>query len=147
MKISTKVQYASRALLDIAMQKGDEPVQLKDIAERQQMPLPYLEQIVKPLISAGFIKSVRGPHGGVYLAKEPGEVKLTEIVEAIEGPVSLVKCLSNAQNCALSGACVTQEVWSDVQKAIDGVLESITLKDLVKRHKEKAKTLSSMYYI
>lgn len=147
MKISNKVQYATRALLDVAVQKGTELIPLKEIAARQQIPLPYLEQIVSPLSRAGIIKSTRGPRGGIILARPPEQIKLSDIVEAIEGPISLVKCLANSESCLRSGACVSQDVWRDIQSAIDGLLESITLKNLVQRQRKMERTQPAMYNI
>ncbi len=147
MKISTKVQYATRALLDIALNQDNKPVHLKDIAERQQISLPYLEHIANRLASAGITRSIRGPRGGVSLARPAENIKISEIIRAIEGPLSLVKCLGSAEECSRSGACGTQDIWSDVQKAIEDILESATLKDLVERQKEKARTPATMYNI
>lgn len=147
MKISTKVQYATRALLDVALQKGTESVPLKEIANRQEIPLSYLEQIVSPLGRAGIIKSTRGPRGGILLAKLPEQIKLSDIVRAIEGPVSLVKCLAHSESYLHSGACATQDAWGEVQAAIDGVLESITLKNLVQRQRKMERTPPAMYNI
>ncbi len=147
MKISTRVQYATRALLDMAVNQDEKPVQLKDIAGRQQISLPYLEHITNRLANAGIIRSVRGPRGGVSLARSPENIKISEIMRAIEGPMSLVKCLGSTDDCSRSGACVTQNIWSDVQKAIEDVLESTTLKDLVERQKEMTRSPATMYNI
>ena len=146
MKLSTRTRYGFRALVDLAICSTGQPVQLKEIAERQQISLSYLEHLVTPLISAGFLKSVRGARGGVLLAKPPEQIRLNEVLEVLEGPLAPVDCLKDSQ-CARSGLCATQELWDQVRKAMEGVLESTTLQDLVERQKSKNGSESHMYYI
>ena len=147
MKLSTRTRYGTRALLELALHEGEGPVFLKDIARRQQISLPYLEHLVTPLISGGIIRSTKGPKGGVKLARKPEEIKLIEITQLLEGSVAPVECIEHPEVCTRSELCVTREVWSKLKDAMDGVLESTTLQDLVERQKKKGHPETSMYYI
>ena len=147
MRLSTRGQYGTRALLDLALHQGEEPVLLRDIAKRQQISLSYLEHLITPLITGGIIRSTKGPRGGVSLAKTPEEIKLSEVIQLLEGSVAPVECVKNPGICNRSEFCVTRDVWGELKKAIDGVLESTTLQDLVERHKEKEQFKQAMYYI
>ena len=137
MKLSTRARYGTKALLELALHWGKEPVLLKDIAQRQQIPLPYLEHLIAPLVQAGIVKSARGTRGGVSLLKPPEEVKLSEVIQLLEGSIALVECVNNPKAYPRSDFCVTRDIWSEVKKAIDGVLESMSLQDLVERQRQK----------
>ncbi len=147
MRLSTRTRYGTRALLDLAMHsQGNLPIPLKDIAERQGFSLNYLEHIILNLSSAGIINSVRGVNGGISLAKPARDITLKEIVEVLEGSIKLVDCLKNSSVCSREGSCVTQDMWNQVGKAMDGVLVSTTLQDLVDRETSKIPK-PDMYYI
>lgn len=137
MKLSTKGQYGTRALLDLALHETDEPVPLKDIAQRQQIPLQYLEHLITPLITAGIIRSIRGARGGIMLAKTPGEIRLREVIQALEGSIAPTECLNNPGICDRSSSCVTRDVWEEMKNAMEGVLSATTLRDLADRHRKK----------
>ena len=147
MKLSVRGQYGTRALLDLALHGGQGPVLLKDIAQRQQISLSYLEHVITPLIAGGIVRSTRGPRGGVSLAKPPLEIRLDEVIQILEGSMAPVECVSNPEICERSEFCVTRDVWDELKKAMDGVLESITLQDLVERQKSKKRPEEAMYYI
>ena len=147
MKISTKGRYGTRALLDVALHQDDSPVQLKVIAQRQQISLHYLEHIVAPLIAAGLLRSTRGAYGGVSLGKPPQEIVLSEVIQVLEGSITPVECVDDPNVCSRADICATRDVWTEVKKAMAGVLESVTLQDLVERQKDKQKLVSAMYYI
>ena len=147
MKLSTRARYGTRALLDLALHQSNELVQLKDIALRQNISLHYLEHLITPLIGAGILRSVRGARGGVQLVKHPSEVKLSEVIQLLEGSITPVECVDNPESCPRSNLCVVRDVWSDLKKAVGGVLESTTLQDLVDRQKEKAQVEPAMYYV
>ncbi len=147
MKISTRGQYGTRALLDLALQGGNGPVLLKDIAQRQQISLSYLEHVVTPLIAGGILRSTRGPRGGDSLAKPNAEIRLDDVIQLLEGSITPVECVSNPKVCERSEFCVTRDVWDELKQAMDGVLESITLQDLVERQKSKKQPDEAMYYI
>lgn len=144
MKLSTKGRYGTRALMDIALHREEGPVPLRDIAEREQISLPYLEHLIAPLIEGGIIRSARGIGGGVSLIKSPQEIRLSEVIGLLEGSLALVKCVDNPKACNRSEFCVTRDIWRELKAAMDGVLESTTLQDLVERQKGKGQP---MYYI
>ena len=147
MKLSTRARYGMRALMDLTLHSTGQPVQLKDIAERQKISLSYLEHLVIPLISAGIVKSVRGAHGGIMLAKPPEDVRLKQILEVLEGPLAPVDCLRDAHSCPRSGLCATQDVWDEMRTAMEKILEAKTLRDLANNQKSKEKNPAAMYYI
>ena len=147
MRLSTRGQYGTRALLELALHWGEEPVPLKGIAQRQQIPLQYLEHLITPLIAAGVVRSTRGARGGVSLVKPPQEVRLSEVIQLLEGSSAPVKCVNDPKSCARYELCVTRDTWSELKRAIDGVLESTTLQNLVERQKIKEQTEKAMYYI
>lgn len=147
MKISTKGRYATRAMLDLALHYNQTPVLLKDISARQGISLRYLEQIVSPLLAAKLISSTRGPKGGISLAKSPQKIKLLDIIEVLEGPVVPVECVNNPGICTHASSCVTRDIWTDLAKAMHGVLESTTLQDLVDRQNSKDNGKELLYNI
>jgi len=147
MKLSTRARYGTRALLDLALHSGEGPVLLKDIAQRQQISSMYLEHLITPLVAAGIIRSIRGARGGVWLAKPPQEIKLLEVVRLLEGSLALVECVNDPKCCPRSGFCVTRDIWGELKQAMNGVLESTTLQDLVERQKRKEQSTEVMYYI
>jgi Rrf2 family protein len=147
MKISTRGRYATRAMLDLALHDGKEPVLLKDISARQGISLRYLEQIVTTLVAARLVTSVRGPHGGIRLARPPQEIRLLDIVQVLEGPVAPVECVENPCVCTRAPSCVTRDVWNDLARAMLGVLGSTTLQDLVERQRDKVPQKELLYDI
>lgn len=147
MKLSTRARYGTRALLDVALHHSEGPVLLRDIARRQEISLPYLEHLIAPLIVAGIVRSTRGARGGISLLKPPSEIKLSEVLDSLEGSIALVECLNDPKVCSRSGSCATRDVWGELKKAMNGVLVSLTLQDLVERQKKKEQSGKSMYYI
>jgi Rrf2 family transcriptional regulator, cysteine metabolism repressor len=147
MKLSTKGRYGTRALVELARRYGEGPVLLKDIAEQQQVSLQYLHHIVNSLVSAGLLKSTRGVGGGVWLARPPSEIKLSEVINVLEGETSPVRCVEDPETCKRSCTCAVRDVWTDIKVAVDGVLDSITLKDMVNRQKSKESGGDGVYYI
>ncbi len=147
MKLSTRGQYGTRALLDLALHRDEEPILLKVIAQRQEISLSYLEHLITPLITGGIVRSTRGAKGGVSLVKTPEEIRLSEVIQLLEGSIAPAECVNNPAVCTRSELCVTRDVWGELKQAIDGVLESTTLQDLVERHKRKERPGEIMYYI
>jgi Rrf2 family cysteine metabolism transcriptional repressor len=147
MKLSTRGRYGLRALLDLAVHQGEGMVLLKDIARRQEVSLPYLEHLITPLIAGGLVKSTRGARGGVLLLKPPAEVKLTEVVQLLEGSIAPVDCVNDPRVCSRSASCVTRDIWMQITDAIIQVLDSTTLQDLVERQRQKEQTETGMYNI
>ena len=137
MKLSTRSRYGTRALVDIALNSSGKPVQLKDIAKRQEISTLYLEHIIMPLIAAGIVRSTRGAGGGVWLARPPEDIKLSEVISILEGSVALVECVDDPNYCPRHDFCVTIEVWRELKAAMNKVLEGKTVADLVERQKKK----------
>lgn len=139
MKISTKGRYALRTLIDLAQHSDQGLVALKDIAGRQEISQKYLEQIVTQMSKAGFLKGVRGPQGGYRLARDPKDVNVAEILEAIEGSLAPVTCLGNETNeCDRCGDCPTLELWTGLYECVMNYLMSITLQELVDKANKAA---------
>ncbi len=130
MWVSTKAQYGMRALVEVAL-SGDEPVSLKTVAKRQDLSQQYLEQIFGALRRAGIVESVRGAHGGYRLARPEHEIASLEVVQLLEGSVAPVACLDDSDSCSHVGACSTESLWRDVDRAVRRVLSTTTLGDLV----------------
>ena len=147
MKLSTRGRYGTRALLELAIHYREGMVPLKDIAQRQQISLRYLEHLITPLVTAGIVLSIRGPRGGVWLARSPQEIKLSEVIGLLEGSIAPVECVNDPKYCSRSDFCVTRDIWGELKKVMNGVLESTTLQDLVERHKKKEQSETIMYYI
>ena len=108
MKLSTRSRYGTRMMLDLAQHYGESPVQIGEIARRQDISVKYLEQLIIPLKKAKYIKSIRGPKGGHVLAKPPEEITVGEIVELLEGGINLSDCIENPETCARSNICLTR---------------------------------------
>ena len=99
MIISTKIRYGARAMLELASHFGEGPIELREIARKENISQKYLEQVIHPLRAAGLVKSVRGSKGGYALAKPPSEIYLNDLVDILEGPIHLVECLRNSKVC------------------------------------------------
>jgi Rrf2 family protein len=137
MRISTKIRYGTRAMLELASHYGEGPIELKEIAKKESISLKYLEQVIIPFRSAGLIKSVRGSKGGYSLAKPPSEIFLNDLVEILEGPINLTECLGDPKVCQKSASCVTRDIWKEVSEAIYRIFHSITLEEMVNRKRER----------
>ena len=142
MNISTKGRYAVRAMLDLALQPTGEPTLIKDISKRQEISDLYLEQLFNRLKTAGLLRSIRGPKGGFMLNKPAVEIKLIDILEAMEGPIAPVDCVDNAALCARADACITRDIWAEMKKVMVEMLESTTLEDLAKQESEKSSRIN-----
>lgn len=142
MKLSTRVTYGIRAILELALVSGDRPLRSKDLADRQEIPIKYLEQLMSILKSAGLVKSIRGPKGGYKLSRSASQIRLDEVFCALEGPVEMVECLGDESVCERYGDCVVREFWSDVENAVVGALESYMLQDLVDKAEKKKSTVN-----
>jgi len=128
-KVSTRGDYAARALLSLALHGSDEPTSVKEIAERTNLPQPYLEQILLAAKGAGLVRSKRGVGGGYVLARPADEITLAEILAAVDGPLTTL--VTEHDHC--EGHCVLQEVWVGVSEEMRQVLERVTLAELVER--------------
>ena len=138
MKISTKGRYALRLMLDLATYNTGEPVSIKDIAKRQQISEKYLEQIIALLNKAGFVRSIRGAQGGYMLKKEPKDYTVGMILRQTEGDLAPVSCVGDeGMECDRRAECVTVRIYEKINDAINGVVASITLADLLEWQAEK----------
>lgn len=147
MKMSTKGQYGTRALVDLAQHYGRGPVLVKDIARRQGISQHYLEHLFIRMIAAGLLKSTRGAKGGFSLAKPPEQIKVSEVIELMEGSLAPVSCVDDPKACSRAASCVMHDVWSEVKDAMSQVLESTTLQNLVERQRRKEQGQAAMYHI
>jgi Rrf2 family transcriptional regulator, cysteine metabolism repressor len=134
-------------MVDLAIHEGEGLVPLKDIARRQEISLSYLERLTGPLVAAGLLKSARGARGGVMLARSASQIRISEVIRALEGSIAPVECISNPSQCGRAAFCASRDVWSGLMEAMVQVLESTTLRDLVERQNEKGQAESGMYWI
>ncbi len=142
MKLSTRTRYGIRAVLELAQNYGHGPLQLRTIAARQELSVKYLEQLMAILKSAGIVRSIRGAKGGYVLAKGPGEIKVSQCFDCLEGHVITTECIADDNYCSRMDFCVARGLWVQVQNAVMDVLESMTLKDLLDKAKKKGETLN-----
>lgn len=135
MKLSTKGRYAVMAMVDLAMFGRGRPVPLSDVAERQEISVPYLEQLFAKLRRHGLVKSVRGPGGGYTLGHMPEEMRISDIVRAVDETLKQTRCSTgSATGCSGSrGRCVTHDLWEELGNQIHLFLSSVTLADVVAR--------------
>ncbi len=147
MKLSTRTRYGVRALVDLAIHSDGSPVQLREIAEREEISEKYLEHLMSLLKSSGFVRSIRGSKGGYLLARDAREINLREVVDVLEGSLAPVECVTDARVCDRADSCVTRDVWGEIQDVMNEVLESITLQELCRRKKDKEQSSTGMYYI
>ncbi|MDD2403029.1 MAG: Rrf2 family transcriptional regulator [Victivallaceae bacterium] len=131
MKISTKGRYGLRIMLDLALHQGKSKRLIRDISKSQNIPQKYLGRLIISLREAGFVHSVRGVNGGLQLARLPESLTALDIVEAMEGPLSIVDCVTGADKCDNIGQCATREIWERVNSEIRKSLASVTLKDIM----------------
>ncbi len=134
MKVSTKGDYGIRALIELAHHFGEvRPTQSGEIAARQNIPESYLEQLLTTLRRAGFIRSVRGPQGGHTLIRDPRDLRVSEVIVALEGSILPIDCLDDSSACSRSGGCAQRDMWQAVRDAILSVLDNTTISDLAER--------------
>ncbi|MGH7705469.1 MAG: RrF2 family transcriptional regulator [Candidatus Dormibacteria bacterium] len=134
MRISSRAHYGLRMMTELAKAHGGPPLSLAEIARREVMPLPYLEQLVAPLRRAGLVEGMRGLHGGYRLARSPQKVTVLEIVELMEGPVAPVECLAEdykSGTCSREPDCLSRPLWSRLQLALKQVLGGTSLADML----------------
>ena len=138
MKISTKGRYALRLMMDLAENNTGSPISLKDVAKRQDISDKYLEQIISILNKAGYVRSVRGAQGGYMLKMEPQNYTVGMILRQTEGSLAPVACIEDDEIvCDSQPQCVTSIVYKKINDAISGVVDNITLQDLVDWQNEK----------
>ncbi len=134
MKLSTKGRYAVMAMADLAVNGSGEPVNLAAIAARQNISIDYLEQLFLKLRRSGLVESTRGPGGGYTLAKDSEEIRISDIVRAVDEPLVVTRCQGDAiEGCVAGRQCLTHDLWSALGRQIQGFLSAITLGDVVNR--------------
>jgi Rrf2 family iron-sulfur cluster assembly transcriptional regulator len=135
MKLSTRSRYGTRMMLDMAQHYDKGPTQIGAIAERQDISVKYLEQLIIPLKQAKYVQSVRGPKGGHMLAKPPDEITVGEIVDVLEGGIHLTHCVENPDVCEKSKDCLTRTLWEEATQAVYDKLGAVTLSEMIRSSK------------
>ncbi|NLP29350.1 MAG: Rrf2 family transcriptional regulator [Clostridia bacterium] len=130
MKLSTRGRYGVKAMVDLAVNYGDDPISIKSISDRQGISEYYLEQLFGPLRKAGIIKSIRGAQGGYILNRSPEQITVAEIIQVLEGPIEISDCIEGVA-CSNEDYCATRLLWEKIKNSIDSVLDSTTLNDIV----------------
>ncbi len=134
-------------MVELASHYGEGPIELKEVAKKENISLKYLEQVINPLRADGLVKAIRGAKGGYSLAKPPAEISLYDVIETLEGPLNLLECLRDTKVCPKVSDCVTREIWKEVSDTVSKIFYSVTLEDMVNRKREKEKSTSAMYQI
>jgi Rrf2 family protein len=135
MRLSTKGEYASRAMLELSRRYGEGPIHSREISMAQEIPPRFLEQILLLLKRAGYLKSRKGQKGGYVLAKPPGGINVAEVIRVMDGPLAPIDCVSVMahETCPMEGTCGLRWLWKEVRDAVAGILERTTFADLVER--------------
>ncbi len=135
MKLSTKGRYAVMAMADLAHHSNGRPVALAEVADRQEISLSYLEQLFGRLRRSGLVSSVRGPGGGYMLAREAGEMRIADIILAVDEPIKATRCTPGSPTGCHShkGRCLTHDLWEELGNQIYLYLSSVTLADVCER--------------
>ncbi|HKK01029.1 MAG TPA: Rrf2 family transcriptional regulator [Desulfuromonadales bacterium] len=132
MRLSTKAQYAVRAMVSLHLADGDDPVSLREIAQRESISLTYLEQLFVKLRRGHIVNSVRGPGGGYVLARPASQIRVDEIIDSVEETLVPVSCMDESGSCGCSDHCITHTVWQGLGERIRTFLASINLEDLTR---------------
>ena len=140
MKLSTKCRYGLRAIVDIARAYGKNPAKRKDIAKKQEISSSYLENILLILRNYKIVETTRGVNGGYVLSRAPSNITVYEIINALEGPLSLTDCVDEPASCNRTSSCATRFVWCELAGAMRSVLSKITLQELLDREKKSGVT-------
>jgi Rrf2 family protein len=148
MQVSQKSRYALRALFELAKRYGEGPTRIGDIAERQAIPVRFLEAILNQLKQAGFVRSVRGAQGGYMLAREPMQLTVGEMMRFTEGPLAPTGCVSSdpTENCPLYGDCVFQSMWRKAGDALAAVYDATSFQDLLDEEEQRCMQVDALTY-
>ncbi|MBP1769700.1 MAG: BadM/Rrf2 family transcriptional regulator [Candidatus Aminicenantes bacterium] len=135
MRLSTKGEYASRAMLELSRRYREGPIHSREISKVQEIPPHFLQQILLLLKRAGYLKSRKGRMGGYILAKPPDEINVAEVIRVMDGPLAPIDCVSVMahETCPMEGTCGLRWLWKDVRDAIAEILEKTTFADLVEK--------------
>jgi len=137
MKVSTKGRYGLRVMIELAQRFGDGPVMMDTISNCVGVSRKYLYNLLTNLKTAGLVRAVRGAGGGFELTRKPEEITANDVVQTLEGPLTLVHCIDEGRNCDRIETCASREVWLEMGKALDKVLSGFTLEDLAQRQRAK----------
>jgi Rrf2 family protein len=132
-KISTRSRYGLRLLYELAKRKDVKPVFLNEIAKQQDVSEKYLSKLVIPLRSAGIIRSSRGAHGGYVLARKPAEISLLEVIEVLEGSISLIECMDDPAACERSDCCSARPVWKGLEQVMRDYCSGVSLESMIEK--------------
>jgi Rrf2 family protein len=140
-RLSTKGRYGTRLMLNLAnnYNNGNDAIILKSVADAEDISIRYLEQIIIPLKINKLVKSIRGAGGGYILARHPSQIKLSDILDSLEGTMSLVDCVEDKDYCTRTNICVTHDIWKEASTMLQNYFESLTLQDLVEHENKKKK--------
>ena len=133
MHIPIQVDYGVRALIDLAEHRGQGAIRASDIARRKGIPEPYLARVLNTLQKNGVVRSQRGPRGGHTIARDPSDVSMGMVMSYLSGPQTLVGCLDDEAWCGQSPSCGQRDIWRDVEEAMNSILYSTSIADLVNR--------------
>jgi Rrf2 family protein len=149
MQISYKTDYSFKIILYLSGRYPEGTAQIKQIADTQDIPKKFLEQILLLLKKGGFVSSKQGPRGGYFLTRAPEEIRVGDVVRFVEGPISPISCIAPGaeKSCGFTSVCVMRDVWKEVETAISGVIDTLTFSDLLEREKEKRGLFVSDYQI
>ncbi|CAB1128961.1 Rrf2 family transcriptional regulator [Candidatus Hydrogenisulfobacillus filiaventi] len=137
LRVSSKGRYGVKAVYELARNYGNGALTVSAIARRQAISEQYLEQLMVPLKRAGLVVGVRGAQGGYRLARQPAEISVGDVVRALEGPIGIADCTSEAaSSCPEIGRCIGPDVWSRVQDALLGAMDAMTFQQLVEEQQE-----------
>jgi Rrf2 family iron-sulfur cluster assembly transcriptional regulator len=132
MKLTTKGRYAVTAMLDLALHRDQGPINLADVSARQNISLAYLEQLFARLRRQGLVASARGPGGGYLLGRDPVDISVSDVIQAVDESVDATRC-GGQKNCQGQERCLTHDLWEELSQQITGFLSGISLADLVQR--------------
>ena len=152
MRFSAKGEYGVLAVFELALRAGEAPLQARTIAKNQRIPLRFLEQVLSSLRKAGLVESVRGALGGYILSRPPSEIRISDVLEAIEGPINPHNRISGDGDRyhpleIESGEDILKPIWEEARRSVMKVLDSITIQNLCERKKERDQQNVLMYHI
>jgi Rrf2 family transcriptional regulator, iron-sulfur cluster assembly transcription factor len=135
MILGTKARYAVMAMVELAGREAGKPVALAELAEAQEITVPYLEQLFSKLKKRGLVESARGPGGGYSLAKSAGDIPIAEIIHAVEESTKMTRCAAHGKTgcMATKAQCLTHDLWAGLERQIEGYLGSVSLADVRSR--------------
>ncbi len=139
MRLSTKGEYASRAMLELSLRYDQGALHIRDISRSQHIPERFLEQILLLLKRGGYLRSKKGRGGGYFLSKPPSEISVAEVIRVMDGPLAPIDCVSVTAHeiCPMEGSCGLRWLWKDVRDSIAGILEKTTFADLARQNKPR----------